>query len=38
LAFLRYRREEAWATLVNFLGLPADPAGHPSNDTRQCFA
>lgn len=22
---LRYRREEAWATLVNFLGLPADP-------------
>ena len=22
----RYRREEAWATLVNFLGLPADPA------------
>jgi hypothetical protein len=23
---LRYRREEAWATLVNFLGLPADPA------------
>lgn len=27
---LRYRREEAWATLVSFLGLPADPAwaGH----------
>jgi hypothetical protein len=24
---LRYRREEAWATLVSFLGLPADPAG-----------
>jgi hypothetical protein len=24
--FLRYRREEAWAALVNFLGLPADPA------------
>lgn len=23
---LRYRREEAWATLVSFLGLPADPA------------
>lgn len=23
---LRYRREEAWAALVNFLGLPADPA------------
>ncbi len=23
---LRYRRDEAWATLVNFLGLPADPA------------
>ena len=23
---LRYRREEAWATLVNFLGLPADPS------------
>jgi hypothetical protein len=23
---LRYRREEAWATLVRFLGLPADPA------------
>jgi hypothetical protein len=22
---LRYRREEAWATLVTFLGLPADP-------------
>jgi hypothetical protein len=22
---LRYRREEAWATLVSFLGLPADP-------------
>jgi hypothetical protein len=22
---LRYQREEAWATLVNFLGLPADP-------------
>ena len=22
---LRYEREEAWATLVNFLGLPADP-------------
>ena len=22
---LRYRREEAWATLVGFLGLPADP-------------
>ncbi|MGC1159856.1 MAG: hypothetical protein WA891_18850, partial [Acidobacteriaceae bacterium] len=21
----RYRREEAWATLVSFLGLPADP-------------
>ncbi len=21
-----YRREEAWATLVSFLGLPADPA------------
>ena len=27
---MRYRREEAWATLVSFLGLPADPswAGH----------
>ena len=27
---LRYRREEAWATLVSFLGLPADSpwAGH----------
>jgi hypothetical protein len=23
---LRYRRDEAWATLVSFLGLPADPA------------
>ena len=23
---LRYQREEAWATLVSFLGLPADPA------------
>lgn len=23
---LRYRRTEAWATLVSFLGLPADPA------------
>jgi hypothetical protein len=23
---LRYRRSEAWATLVSFLGLPADPA------------
>ena len=23
---LRYRREEAWAVLVSFLGLPADPA------------
>jgi hypothetical protein len=23
---LRYRREEAWAALVNFPGLPADPA------------
>jgi hypothetical protein len=23
---VRYRREEAWATLVSFLGLPADPA------------
>jgi hypothetical protein len=23
---LRYRREQAWATLVSFLGLPADPA------------
>jgi hypothetical protein len=23
---LRYKREEAWAALVNFLGLPADPA------------
>lgn len=23
---LRYQREEAWATLVNFLGLPACPA------------
>src|SRR6202012_4354043 len=23
---LGYRREEAWATLVSFLGLPADPA------------
>jgi hypothetical protein len=23
---LRYRRAEAWATLVSFLGLPADPA------------
>jgi hypothetical protein len=22
---LRYQREEAWATLVGFLGLPADP-------------
>ena len=22
---LRYQREEAWATLVSFLGLPADP-------------
>ncbi len=22
---LRYRHEEAWATLVSFLGLPADP-------------
>jgi hypothetical protein len=22
---LRYRREEAWATVVSFLGLPADP-------------
>ena len=22
---LRYRRQEAWATLVSFLGLPADP-------------
>jgi hypothetical protein len=22
---LRYRREEAWAGLVSFLGLPADP-------------
>jgi hypothetical protein len=22
---LRYRREEAWATLASFLGLPADP-------------
>ncbi|MGA3050085.1 MAG: hypothetical protein ABSD67_26010 [Terracidiphilus sp.] len=22
----RYRREEAWATLVSFLGLPADPS------------
>jgi hypothetical protein len=22
---LRYQREQAWATLVNFLGLPADP-------------
>jgi hypothetical protein len=22
---LRYRREEAWATLVSLLGLPADP-------------
>src|ERR1700685_1100115 len=22
---LRYHREEAWATLVSFLGLPADP-------------
>ena len=27
---LRYQREEAWATLVSFLGLPAEPAwaGH----------
>jgi len=25
LSCLRYRREEAWATLVSFLGLPADP-------------
>jgi hypothetical protein len=23
---LRYRREEAWATLVSFLGIPGDPA------------
>ena len=23
---LRYRRDEAWTTLVSFLGLPADPA------------
>ena len=23
---MRYRREEAWATLVSFLGLPAVPA------------
>ncbi len=23
---MRYRREEAWATLASFLGLPADPA------------
>jgi hypothetical protein len=23
---LRYRRDEAWATLVSFLGLPADPS------------
>jgi hypothetical protein len=23
---LRYRRGEAWATLVSFLGLPADPS------------
>jgi hypothetical protein len=23
---LRYRREEAWATLVSFLGLPAEPS------------
>jgi len=23
---LRYKREEVWAALVNFLGLPADPA------------
>ena len=23
---LRYQREEAWATLVDFLGLPADPS------------
>jgi hypothetical protein len=23
---LRYRREEVWATLVSFLGLPADPS------------
>jgi hypothetical protein len=23
---LRYRREEAWSTLVSFLGLPADPS------------
>jgi hypothetical protein len=23
---LRYKREQAWAALVNFLGLPADPA------------
>ena len=23
---LRYRRDEAWATLASFLGLPADPA------------
>jgi len=23
---MRYRREEAWATVVSFLGLPADPA------------
>jgi hypothetical protein len=23
---LRYQREEAWATLVSFLGLPADPS------------
>jgi len=23
---LRYRREEAWATLASFLGMPADPA------------
>jgi hypothetical protein len=23
---LRYRREEAWATLASFLGLPADPS------------
>ena len=23
---MRYRRDEAWATLVSFLGLPGDPA------------
>jgi hypothetical protein len=23
---LRYRRDEAWATLVSFLGLPGEPA------------